>query len=104
MTKRIYWTRIILDTFLEESGLNSRIELGDEKAILMEGILETRVAGWNQEKQAQHFHISKRTVNNYIKEIIELYKATQKNSIILPVIKDQTKWEKENDMTSVDEE
>lgn len=102
--KKFGWTKLILETFLEESGINERIELGDEKAIILEGITRTRWAGWDQEKQAEKFGISKRTVNNYIKEIIELYNMTQKDSLILPVIKDQTKWEKENGMTSVDED
>lgn len=46
MTREIYWTKIILETFLEESGLNDRIALGDEKARIMEGILRTRCANW----------------------------------------------------------
>ena len=35
MSKGVKWTKIILETFFEESGLNDRIELGDEKARLM---------------------------------------------------------------------
>ena len=32
MAKEVIWTKIILETFLEESGLNDRVALGDEKA------------------------------------------------------------------------
>ena len=32
MSKEVVWTKIILETFLEESGILDRIELGDEKA------------------------------------------------------------------------
>ena len=31
MSKEITWTKIIIETFLEESGINDRIKLGDEK-------------------------------------------------------------------------
>ncbi len=96
MSKGVKWTKIILETFFEESGLNDRIELGDEKARLMEAILTTRVAGWNITKQAEEFHISKDTVSKYIKEIKDLYDETQKYSLILPKSKRQEKWEKEN--------
>lgn len=34
MSKEVVWTKIILETFLEESGILDRIELGDEKANL----------------------------------------------------------------------
>ena len=32
MAKEVVWTKIILETFLEESGILDRIELGDKKA------------------------------------------------------------------------
>ena len=32
MAKEVVWTKIILETFLEESGILDRIELGYEKA------------------------------------------------------------------------
>ena len=31
MAKEVVWTKIILETFLEESGILDRIELGDER-------------------------------------------------------------------------
>ena len=45
MAKEVVWTKIILETFLEESGILDRIELGDEKARILEGIMRTRCAG-----------------------------------------------------------
>lgn len=32
MSKQVVWTKIILETFLDESGINDRIALGDDKA------------------------------------------------------------------------
>lgn len=84
MTKQIIWTRYLLDTFLEESGINDRIQLGDEKASILEKIMRTRYAGWSITKQANEFHIAKDTVNKYIRELKELYDETQKYSSILP--------------------
>lgn len=97
MTKQIEWTKIIVDTFLEESGINRRIEMGDDKARILEGILLTRVAGWTIPMQAEKFNISIETVNRYVRELKDLYDATQKNSIILPIRKHKTKWEIENE-------
>ena len=85
--KQVCWSKIILETFLEESGINDRIKLGDDKARILDGIMRTRVAGWTIVKQAEEFNISEDTVNKYIKELKELYDQTQKYSIILPVRK-----------------
>ena len=84
MAKEIIWTKIILETFLEESGLNDRVALGDEKARILEGIMRTRCAGWKISKQAIEFNCDISTINKYIAELKVLYDKTQKNSIILP--------------------
>lgn len=91
MTKSVVWSKIILETFLEESGINDRIKLGDQKARILDGIMRTRVAGWTVVKQAEEFHISVDTVNKYIKELKELYDETQKYSMILPIRKTSKK-------------
>lgn len=96
MPKSLCWGKIITDTFLKESGINERIELGDEKARILEGIMKTRVAGWSVAKQAEEFHISVDTVNKYIRELKDLYDETQKHSLILPVRK-KSKKEQELD-------
>ena len=89
--KQVHWSKIILETFLEESGINDRIKLGDDKARILDGIMRTRVAGWTIVKQAEEFNISEDTVNKYIRELKELYDQTQKYSIILPVRKHSKK-------------
>lgn len=92
--KQVRWSKIILETFLEESGINDRIKLGDDKARILEGIMRTRVAGWTIAKQAIEFHISEDTVNKYVRELKELYDETQKYSVILPVRKTSKTEEK----------
>ena len=92
--KQVHWSKIILETFLEESGINDRIRLGDDKARILEGIMRTRVAGWSVAKQADKFHISVDTVNKYIRELKDLYDVTQKYSIILPIRKHSKKEQK----------
>lgn len=96
MPKSLVWGKIITETFLEESGINDRIKLGDSKARILEGIMRTRVAGWSVAKQAEEFHISIDTVNKYIRELKDLYDETQKFSVILPIRK-QSKREQELD-------
>lgn len=100
MTKNICWTKIILETFLEESGLNDRVSLGDEKARILSAIMRTRVAGWSIAKQAQEFNISVDTVSKYVRELKELYDATQEHSLILPTAK-KSKHDKELDATKL---
>lgn len=90
---QIAWTKVILETFFDESGLNDRIALGDEKARILQAVLRTRVAGWSIVKQAQEFNVSVDTINKYIREIKNLYDNTQKNSVILPVRKKSKKEE-----------
>lgn len=92
--KQLCWSKIILETFLEESGINDRIKLGDDKARILEGIMRTRVAGWSIAKQASEFHVSIDTINKYVKELKQLYDETQRHSIVLPVRKQSKKEEK----------
>ena len=84
MSKEVVWTKIILETFLEESGILDRIELGDEKARILEGRMRTRCAGWKISKQAMEFNCDESTINKYILELKNLYDETQKHSLILP--------------------
>lgn len=96
--KQLCWSKIILETFLEESGINDRIKLGDDKARILEGIMRTRVAGWSIVKQSQEFHVSVDTINKYVKELKVLYDETQRHSIVLPIRK-QSKKEGRLDIT-----
>lgn len=93
MTHQIRWTKYILETFLEESGINDRVAMQDEKAVILESIIRTRVAGWSIEKQAMEFNCSKETINRYTRELKDLYDETQKNCLSLPLRKNFTKWE-----------
>ena len=93
MAHQVVWTKIILDTFLEESGLNDRVSMGDSKARILEGIMRTRCAGKTIVEQAEMFNCSVDSVNKYIAELKSLYDATQKHSLILPVRKNSKKEE-----------
>lgn len=84
MSKQVPWNKIILETFLEESGINDRIELGDDKAKILSEIMRTRCANWSIVKQSEEFNISVDTVNKYVRELKDLYDETQKYSVILP--------------------
>ena len=53
MAHQVVWTKIILETFLEESGLNDRVSMGDNKARILEGIMRTRCAGKTIVEQAE---------------------------------------------------
>ena len=93
MAHQVVWTKIILETFLEESGLNDRVSMGDNKARILEGIMRTRCAGKTIVEQAEMFNCSVDSVNKYIVELKSLYDATQKHSLILPVRKNSKKEE-----------
>ena len=93
MAHQVVWTKIILETFLEESGLNDRVSMGDSKARILEGIMRTRCAGKTIVEQAEMFNCSVDSVNKYIVELKSLYDATQKHSLILPVRKNSKKEE-----------
>lgn len=84
MSKQVMWTKIILETFLEESGINDRIAKGDEKARILEGIMRTRCAGHTIVKQAEEFGESIDQIKKDIRYLKDLYDATQKHSLILP--------------------
>ena len=93
MAHQVVWTKIILETFLEESGLNDRVSMGDNKARILEGIMRTRCAGKTIVEQAEMFNCSVDSVNKYIAELKNLYDVTQKHSLILPVRKNSKKEE-----------
>lgn len=74
MTKQVYWTKQILDAFIEEGNLN-------ERQIY---IIKTRAMGYSIVKQAEELHLSVDQVNKDISELKRIYDVTQKNSKILP--------------------
>ncbi len=74
MTKQVFWTKAVLETFIEEGMLTARQEY----------IVRTRAEGYTIAKQAEELHLSIDQINKDIATIKKKYDATQKNSNILP--------------------
>ena len=74
MTKQIFWTKAVLESFIQEGNLNKRQEF----------IVRTRAEGYTISKQAEELHLSIDQVNKEISELKKRYDATQKTSKILP--------------------
>ena len=74
MTKQIFWTKAVLETFIKEGNLNKRQEF----------IVRTRAKGYTISKQAEELNLSIDQVNKEIAELKKRYDATQKNCPILP--------------------
>lgn len=75
MTKQVYWTKKVLEAFIEEGNLNERQKY----------IMRTRAEGYSISKQAEELHLSVDQVNKEIALLKKIYDATQKYSDILPV-------------------
>ena len=74
MTKQIFWTKAVLESFIQEGNLNKRQEF----------IVRTRAAGYTISKQAEELHLSIDQVNKEIAELKKRYDITQATSKILP--------------------
>ena len=74
MTKQIFWTKAVLESFIQEGNLNKRQEF----------IVRTRAAGYTISKQAEELHLSIDQVNKEIAELKKRYDVTQITSKILP--------------------
>lgn len=74
MTKQVFWTKAVLDAFIEEGNLNER----------QKKIMKMRVEGYSIAKQADELHLSVDQVNKNIAELKKIYDATQVHSKILP--------------------
>ena len=74
MTKQVFWTKKVLEAFIEEGNLNKRQEY----------IIRTRVEGYTIVRQAEELNLSVDQVNKDIAELKRIYDATQINSEILP--------------------
>lgn len=74
MTKQVFWTKAVLEAFIQEGNLNPRQEY----------IIRSRVKGYTIAKQAEELHLSIDQVNKDIHELRNIYDATQKHSNILP--------------------
>lgn len=74
MTKQVFWTKVVLESFIQEGNLNKRQEY----------IVRTRALGYTISKQAEELHLSIDQVNKEIAELKKKYDITQKTSNILP--------------------
>lgn len=74
MAHQVIWTKLILETFIEEGNLTKEEE----------AIMRTRAAGWTITKQALELHMSTAKVNRIIRALKRKYDEAQKTSLILP--------------------
>ena len=77
MTKQVFWTKTVVDAFIEEGNLN-------ERQIY---IIKTRALGYTIVKQAEELHLSIDQINKDISSLKKLYEKNQKTRKILPVRK-----------------
>lgn len=75
MTKQVFWTKAVLDAFIQEGNLN-------ERQIY---IMKTRAEGYTIARQAEELHLSVDQINKDIAELKKIYDATQRYSSILPI-------------------
>lgn len=74
MSHQVIWSKIILETFIEEANLNKEDEW----------IMRTRVAGWSRVKQSQELHISLSCLDKRIRRLKKRYDEVQKHNPLLP--------------------
>lgn len=74
MTRQIYWTKKIVDTFIEEGNLNER----------QETIVRGRARGDSILKLSQALHLSIDQVNKDIADLRKVYDVVQKDCMVLP--------------------
>lgn len=74
MTKEVFWTKAVLEAFIEEGNLNERQEY----------IARARAKGYSIAKQAEELHLSVDQVNKDIAQLKRIYDAAQITSSILP--------------------
>lgn len=74
MTKQVFWTKQVLDTFISEGNLNERQEY----------IMRTRAKGYSIVSQAEELHLSVDQVNKEIALLKKIYDQVALNSDILP--------------------
>lgn len=74
MSHEVIWSKIVLETFIEEACLTKDEEM----------IMRTRVAGWTRTQQAMKLSMSLATVDRLIASCKKKYDAAQRYSAILP--------------------
>lgn len=81
MSKQVPWSKIILETFIEEGCLTQEEEI----------VIRTRVAGWSRTKQSMELGLSLSSVDRIIKSLKLKYDNAQKYNPILPPRKESAK-------------
>lgn len=81
MAHQVMWTKLIVETFIEEAHLSK-----DE-----EFVLRTRAAGWTVSQQASHLNVAEITVHRIIARLKKKYDIVQKTNVILPPRKKSAK-------------
>ena len=74
MSHQVPWSKIILETFIQEACLTKDEEI----------IMRTRVKGWTRTQQAIELGMSLRTVDRCIDSLKKKYDAVQKYEPLLP--------------------
>ena len=74
MTKKVVWTKLVLETFIVEGNLNERQEY----------IMRSRARGATIAEQALHLHLSIDQVNKDIAKLKKIYDETSKYCPVLP--------------------
>ena len=74
MTRQVFWTKAVLESFIQEGNLNKRQEF----------IIRTRAQGYTISKQAEELHLSVDQVNKEIAELKKKYDIVQSKCPILP--------------------
>lgn len=74
MSHQVVWTKIVLETFIQDAALTKDEEM----------VMRTRVAGWTRTKQADQLRMSISTVDRIIKRLKIKYDKVQKTNPILP--------------------
>lgn len=81
MSKQVLWTKVVLETFIEDALLTKDEEM----------IIRTRCAGWSRTQQAEKLGMSVATVDRIISTLKKKYDNVQRYNPILPPRKSSEK-------------
>lgn len=81
MSHQVVWTKLIVETFIEEAHLSK-----DE-----EFVMRTRAAGWTVSQQAMALNTSESSIHRIIRRLKHKYDIVQRYNVILPPRKKSAK-------------
>lgn len=81
MSHQVVWTKLIVETFIEEAHLSK-----DE-----EFVMRTRAAGWTVSQQAMALNTSESSIHRIIRRLKHKYDIVQQYNVILPPRKKSAK-------------